>query len=72
MAKRGEVAVALDGELGQVHGARGIDGEDDLGVDLNRLLGAREAGGEEEKGEESWERSKDALPPRRSLVAGEG
>ena len=70
VAERREVAVALDGELGQVHGARGVDGEDDLGVDLDRLLGAREAGGEEEKGEESWERSKHA--PSSSAFAGRG
>ena len=56
MAERLDVAVALDGELVIVHGPRDVDGEDELGVDLDRLLGAREAGGEEGEGsEENWE-----------------
>ena len=39
MAERGEIAVALRGELLEVHRPRGVDREDDLGVD--RLAGAR-------------------------------
>ena len=59
MAERLQVAFALHGELGQVHGARGVDGQHDLGVDLDGrgVLGGGEACGEERSGDEACEQS---------------
>ena len=55
-----EVAVALHGELGQVHRARGVDREHDLDVDLDGLL-RMEARGRE--GEESRNHSAEHAGP---------
>ena len=73
VAERREVAVALDGELGQVHRARGVDGQHDLGVDLDRpparavrLAGRRSAA--RRARERSTEHARASSAP---LVAGE-